>query len=79
MVALRSLPAEAADTYDLIQQGGPYPYEQDGTVFQNREGVLPACSSGYYHEYTVVTPGSDDRYFYTGDHYDSFQLIDASA
>ena len=91
MVALSSLPAEATDTYHLIQQGGPYPYDQDGTVFQNRESLLPACSSGYYHEYTVVTPGSGDRgarrivtgeggeYFYTGDHYASFQLIDVNA
>jgi ribonuclease T1 len=90
VVALGSLPSQATDTYDLIQQGGPYPYSQDGTVFQNREGLLPACSSGYYHEYTVATPGSSDRgarriiagsggeYFYTGDHYASFQLIDVS-
>ncbi|MFJ8819134.1 ribonuclease domain-containing protein [Amycolatopsis thermoflava] len=91
VVALSSLPAEATDTYELIQQGGPYPYEQDGTVFQNREGLLPACASGYYHEYTVETPGSDDRgarrivtgsageYFYTGDHYASFDLVDVNS
>ncbi|UQS23206.1 ribonuclease [Amycolatopsis thermalba] len=90
-VALSDLPAEATDTYELIQQGGPYPYEQDGTVFQNREGLLPACASGYYHEYTVETPGSDDRgarrivtgsageYFYTGDHYASFDLVDVNS
>ncbi|HVV13799.1 ribonuclease domain-containing protein [Amycolatopsis sp.] len=91
VVALSSLPAQATDTYNLIQQGGPYPYDQDGTVFQNREGLLPACSTGYYHEYTVVTPGSSTRgtrriitgeggeYFYTGDHYESFQLIDVNS
>jgi ribonuclease T1 len=91
VVALSSLPSQATDTYNLIQQGGPYPYRQDGTVFQNREGLLPACSSGYYHEYTVVTPGSSDRgarriitgsggeYFYTGDHYASFELINVSS
>lgn len=91
MVALSALPPEATDTYDLIQQDGPYPYSQDGTVFSNREGLLPSCSSGYYHEYTVVTPGSSTRgtrriitgdggeYFYTGDHYASFQLIDVNA
>jgi ribonuclease T1 len=90
-VALSSLPAEATDTYELIQQGGPYPHDQDGTVFQNREGLLPDCSSGYYHEYTVETPGSDDRgarrivtgagdeYFYTGDHYESFDLVDVDS
>ncbi|KAA9152040.1 ribonuclease [Amycolatopsis acidicola] len=91
VVKLSALPAEATDTYNLIQQGGPYPYDQDGTVFSNREGLLPACASGYYHEYTVVTPGSDTRgtrrivtgsggeYFYTGDHYESFQLIDVNS
>ncbi|WP_424188674.1 ribonuclease domain-containing protein [Actinokineospora sp. G85] len=86
-VSLSSLPAQATDTYDLIQTGGPFPFDQDGTVFQNREGLLPACSSGYYHEYTVITPGSSTRgarrivtgdggeYFYTSDHYESFSLI----
>ncbi|WP_236794127.1 ribonuclease domain-containing protein [Amycolatopsis sp. GM8] len=89
--ALSSLPPEATDTYDLIQQGGPYPYKQDGTVFSNREGLLPDCASGYYHEYTVETPGSPDRgarriiagsggeYFYTSDHYESFDLVDTNS
>lgn len=89
-VALADLPPEATDTYELIQSEGPYPYPQDGTVFQNREGLLPDCEQGYYHEYTVETPGSDDRgarrivtgdggeYFYTADHYASFDLIDVS-
>ncbi|MBB4685445.1 ribonuclease domain-containing protein [Amycolatopsis jiangsuensis] len=87
--ALSSLPAEATDTYQLILKGGPFPYpKNDGVVFDNREGILPSCDSGYYHEYTVPTPGSSDRgtrrivtgeggeYFYTGDHYESFQVID---
>ena len=59
--ALSSLPPEAAETLDLIHAGGPFPYDQDGTVFQNREGLLPSEPSGYYREYTVPTPGSDDR------------------
>lgn len=83
------LPAQAYDTLDLIDQGGPYPYSQDGSVFQNREGVLPSQSTGYYHEYTVKTPGSSTRGarrivtgeeyqedYYTGDHYVTFDLID---
>ncbi|MER6331780.1 ribonuclease [Streptomyces sp. NPDC001034] len=83
------LPPQADDTLDLIAQGGPYPYSQDGTVFSNREGVLPSQSSGYYHEYTVVTPGSPTRGarrivtgeraqedYYTSDHYATFDLID---
>ena len=54
--ALSSLPSQAADTLRLIHSGGPFPYSQDGTVFQNREGILPSQSTGYYHEYTVKTP-----------------------
>jgi ribonuclease T1 len=44
------LPSQAYDTLRLIAQGGPYPYTQDGSVFQNREGILPSRPSGYYHE-----------------------------
>jgi guanyl-specific ribonuclease Sa len=85
---LESLPSQATTTVQLIQAGGPFPYpKNDGVVFDNREGVLPAESSGYYHEYTVPTPGSPDRgarrivtgsadqYYYTGDHYASFCQI----
>lgn len=59
--ALSSLPPEASDTLDLVHSGGPFPYSQDGTVFSNREGLLPSKPSGYYREYTVITPGSPDR------------------
>jgi len=88
VVALSDLPSQATDTVILILDGGPYPFPQDDGVFQNREGLLPACSLGYYHEYTVITPGSDDRgarrivtgsrgeFFYTSDHYASFDLVD---
>ena len=84
-----ALPAQAHDTLDLIDAGGPFPYSQDGVVFQNREGVLPSQSSGYYHEYTVITPGSSTRGarrivtgeetqedYYTADHYVTFDLVD---
>ncbi|GGU86155.1 hypothetical protein GCM10010260_18930 [Streptomyces filipinensis] len=84
-----ALPSQAHDTLDLIDQGGPFPYSQDGTVFSNREGVLPRQSSGYYHEYTVITPGSPTRGarrivtgeesqedYYTSDHYATFRLVD---
>lgn len=85
-VDLSKLPREATDTVNLIKKGGPYPYPQDGQVWDNREGALPDCGSSYYHEYTVKTPGSRDRgarrfvvgsrgeYFYTGDHYETFAL-----
>ncbi|MFF9350013.1 ribonuclease domain-containing protein [Streptomyces sp. NPDC014734] len=88
-VCYSTLPSQAHDTLDLIEAGGPFPYKQDGSVFQNREGVLPKQGTTYYHEYTVVTPGSPTRGarrvvtgekvredYYTGDHYVTFDLID---
>ncbi len=84
------LPPEALDTLALIEAGGPYPYDQDDGVFGNREGLLPDRFDGYYREYTVETPGSDDRgarriivgadgeVYYTDDHYGSFvEVTDA--
>lgn len=38
-ICYSDLPSQAHDTLDLIESGGPYPYPQDGTVFQNREGT----------------------------------------
>lgn len=55
------LPREAHAVLDAIARGGPYDYRQDGHVFQNRERRLPPRPNGYYREYTVATPGSDDR------------------
>lgn len=86
-VALRDLPAEAQTTYRLIQQGGPFPYRKDGSVFGNFERRLPQQPRGYYREYTVPTPGARNRgarrivagsgneFYYTGDHYRSFSRI----
>lgn len=87
VVTAAQLPKEARATLALIAAGGPYPYERDGIVFQNREGVLPKKPSGYYHEYTVITPGESDRgarrivagdggeRYYTADHYESFVRV----
>jgi ribonuclease T1 len=84
------LPKEAQQTLALVEKGGPYPYDRDGIEFQNREKILPKKAAGYYHEYTVVTPGSDDRgarriiagsageRYYTADHYASFVRVIAS-
>ncbi|WP_294767097.1 ribonuclease [uncultured Rhodoferax sp.] len=90
-VALGSLPAQAQTTYALVRQGGPFPYAKDGVVFGNRERLLPLNTRGYYREYTVKTPGSQDRgarrivcggpatvpdaCYYTADHYASFRKI----
>lgn len=88
-ICYSDLPSQAHTTLDLIARGGPYPYTQDGSVFQNRERILPTRSTGYYHEYTVKTPGSSTRGarrivtgqdyqedYYTADHYASFDLVD---
>ncbi|HYN11728.1 MAG TPA: ribonuclease domain-containing protein [Burkholderiales bacterium] len=86
-VSLAKLPAEARQTLALIQAGGPFPYQQDGRGFGNREGLLPKRARGHYREYTVKTPGARDRgarrivagrggeYYYTEDHYRSFRRI----
>ncbi|MCS7476318.1 ribonuclease domain-containing protein [Umezawaea endophytica] len=87
--ALSSLPSQAADTWKLIEKNGPFPYPRnDGVQFQNREKRLPAKTGEYYKEYTVPTPGSQDRgarrlitgnqseVYYTSDHYDSFVVVD---
>jgi ribonuclease T1 len=86
-VRLEQLPAEVAHTLALIKRGGPFPYRRDGTVFGNRERLLPLKERGYYREYTVPTPGAKDRgarrivagrgaeYYYTDDHYASFRRI----
>lgn len=60
-VAVQQLPREGQETYLLIHQGGPFPYEKDGVVFGNRERILPKQTRGYYHEYTVKTPGERTR------------------
>ncbi len=90
-VALNQLPPQGIETYQLIRQGGPFPYGKDGVVFGNRERILPAEKRGYYHEYTVKTPRSRDRgarrivcggkatapdaCYYSADHYASFRKI----
>ena len=61
VIALSALPVEGQHTYRLIHQGGPFPYEKDGSVFGNRERLLPRQARGYYREYTVKTPGARDR------------------
>ena len=82
-----ALPAEARETLARIKAGGPFPYARDGSVFHNREKLLPTRARGYYREYTVRTPGARDRgarrivagkggeFYYTADHYRSFKRI----
>jgi ribonuclease T1 len=60
-VALVTLPEQAQQVHALILKGGPFRYAKDGTVFGNRERLLPGKARGFYREYTVPTPGSKDR------------------
>jgi ribonuclease T1 len=60
-IAVAELPPEARDTLQLINSNGPFPYPRDGVVFGNYEHVLPQQTRGYYHEYTVKTPGAHNR------------------
>ena len=52
---------EAQKTDQLIHSGGPFPFSRDGVVFGNYEKRLPREPRGYYHEYTVPTPGARNR------------------
>ena len=86
-VQLADLPPEAAEILELIDRGGPFDEDEDGGTFQNREEILPDEPRGYYREYTVPTPGSDDRgarrivageggeLYWTDDHYRSFSRV----
>lgn len=86
-IALAELPLEAQRTLDIIKKGGPFPFARDGVSFGNRERLLPRRPRGYYHEYTVPTPGARNRgarrmiagatgeYYYTDDHYRSFKRL----
>lgn len=90
-IAVDQLPREARQTLERVKQGGPFPYAKDGAVFGNYEKILPRQARGYYHEYTVKTPGARNRgarrlvaggnpaisgeYYYTEDHYASFKRI----
>jgi len=60
-MALSQLPSQGQAMMTLIYQGGPFKYDKDGTVFGNREHLLPARQRGYYREYTVKTPGERSR------------------
>jgi ribonuclease T1 len=85
------LPPEAYATLDRIARDGPFEHSQDGVVFGNYEGLLPKQPRGYYHEYTVETPGARNRgarriitggtppvaWYYTDDHYRSFRRFEA--
>ena len=90
-VHVSALPIQAQQVLVQIRQGGPFAYAKDGVTFGNYEQILPRQKRGYYHEYTVKTPGARNRgarrivaggippasgeYYYTEDHYASFRRI----
>jgi len=86
-IALADLPAEARATLAMVKAGGPFPHQQDGRTFGNREKLLPQRERGYYREYTVSTPGARDRaarrivaggggeFYFSADHYRTFKRI----
>lgn len=90
-IRVPELPRQGEQVYTLIHNGGPFASEKDGTVFGNRERMLPPFKRGYYREYTVSTPGLSHRgtrrivcggrpvkpdvCYYTADHYASFRKI----
>ena len=86
-IAYAALPREAQQTLQTIKRGGPFAFERDGVVFGNYERRLPQRNRGYYHEYTVPTPGAKNRgarriiaganaeYYYSDDHYRTFKRI----
>ncbi|WP_327357509.1 ribonuclease domain-containing protein [Streptomyces sp. NBC_01304] len=86
-IAQDQLPAEAREMLRLIDEGGPFRYDKDGSTFGNYERVLPGQKRGYYREYTVRTPRERDRgarrivtgkggeFYYTDDHYKTFKAV----
>lgn len=74
-------------TLARIEAGERDPHRNDGSVFQNREGLLPQRPRGHYREYVIRTPGishagpqrlvigNDGEVYYTHDHYRSFLRI----
>ena len=86
-VSVKALPPEARETLRLIEKGGPYAFDRDGIVFGNFEKRLPIKERGYYHEFTVRTPGVKHRgerrivtgkggeKYYSDDHYKTFKRI----
>ncbi len=83
------LPVFAQGTLAVIDQGGPFLCDKDGSTFGNFEGLLPDHERGYYAEYTVldatdcernrgalrIVVGDGREYYYTEDHSESFERI----
>lgn len=55
------LPPQGRDVLARIENGDTFSHPKDGSVFGNRERLLPKQTRGYYREYTVPTPGLKHR------------------
>jgi ribonuclease T1 len=56
-----NLPPQGQQVLRQIENGESFRHSKDGSVFGNRERVLPRQTRGYYREYTVPTPGVKHR------------------
>ena len=71
-------------TLERIKAGKKHLHRNDGSVFKNKEGLLPPKPKGYYREYVHPTPGvsgagqrrvvigQGGEMYYTSDHYKTF-------
>jgi ribonuclease T1 len=60
-MARAELPPQGRDVLARIENGDSFSHPKDGSVFGNRERLLPKQTRGYYREYTVPTPGLTHR------------------
>ncbi len=77
-------PPEVYSTLERVRAGQSFPHRNDGSTFQNREGLLPIKPDGYYREWVHPTPGiagpgqqrvvtgQGGEVYYTPDHYRTF-------
>ena len=83
-IQINLLPQEARETLAKIKLGFMFSHPKDGSIYKNRENLVPDRGTGYYREYTVPTPdvnnrglrrlvvGKNAEVYYTEDHYQSF-------
>ena len=69
---------------DRIASGGKFPHRNDGSIFMNKEGLLPKQNTGFYREFVHPVPsvsgpglmrvvvGQGGGMWFTTDHYKSF-------
>ncbi|MFM7073269.1 MAG: ribonuclease domain-containing protein [Planctomycetota bacterium] len=75
------------DTLKRIDAGTKLSFPNDGSVFQNREQLLPKKAAGHYREWVHRTPGlagpgpqrvvtgANGEAYYTSDHYGTFRRV----